>query len=484
MNRRSFLGSTLAAVSAMVTGSKLYPVDFSRTPSERGEPLPPFPTDFLFGASTSSVQIEGAAREDGKGQSIWDRYAAVPGKIGDGSTPESACDSYHRWNDDISLLKKMNLQSYRFSIAWPRILPQGKGVANPKGIDHYSRLIDGLLAANIRPLVTSYHWDLPQSLEDIGGWPNRDTAKYFADYVELLAKAYGDRVTHWGLMNEPQAFAVVGYGWGVHAPGKADRTLMLRACHTANLAQGLGFRSIKAQHSNLQIGTTYDYDLVRPRTRSKEDLDACRRYDAFRNLWFIDPVFTGRYPDAFLDGVPYETMNFKLGDEAIMKVPLDYSGINFYCGYEYATVGQKQDLLRGLNAHTQDSAEKYDYNAVEEVMLKFTKLYQRPIEITECGYDDAKDLPGPDGRVRDPKRIEYLASAITGVRKSLLRGANVRSFHVWSLLDNWEWNSGYVPRMGLTYLDYKNKQARILKDSGKWYGTLASSRSVPALELV
>jgi beta-glucosidase len=172
------------------------------------------------------VQIEGATREDGKGESIWDRYAAAPGKIADSSTPEVACDSYHRWNDDISLLKQMNLQSYRFSIAWPRILPQGRGPANPKGVDHYSRLIDGLLSANIRPLVTAYHWDLPQSLEDIGGWPNRDTAKILCRLRRVArqnTKTYGDRVTHWGLMNEPQAFTVVGYGWGIHAPGKADR---------------------------------------------------------------------------------------------------------------------------------------------------------------------------------------------------------------------------------------------------------------------
>lgn len=483
MNRRSFLRSTLAAIAASTTGAVARRSAYAALESSFAdhEALPAFPENFLFGASTSSVQIEGAAREDGKGESIWDRYASIPGKIADGSTPDIACDSYHRWPDDISLLKQMNLQSYRFSLSWPRVFPQGKGTPNQKGLDHYSRLIDALLAVNIRPLITSYHWDLPQPLEDAGGWPNRDTAGYFADYVGLLARTYGDRVHHWGLMNEPQAFTVVGYGWGTHAPGRADRTLMLRACHTANLAQGLGFRAIKAQNSKLQIGTTYDYDLGRPRTDSEADRAAWERYDAFRNLWFIDPVFTGRYPDAFVDGVPFDAMNFKPGDETTMKVPLDYSGVNFYCGYEYFAVGQKQKLLRGLNAHAETPANKFDYEAVQEVMLWFSKCYQRPIEITECGYNDERDAPGPDGKIHDPMRIEYLHGALTGLRKALLAGANVRSFHVWSLLDNWEWSSGYVPRMGLTYVDYKKKQARILKESGKWYGRVALSREIPNL---
>jgi beta-glucosidase/6-phospho-beta-glucosidase/beta-galactosidase len=270
MNRRCFLRSTLAALSAAATGSTLYALPFQSHVVADSKPLPPFPKDFLFGASTSSVQIEGASREDGKGESIWDRYASLPGKIADGSTPDVACDSYHRWRDDILLLKQMGLQSYRFSLAWPRILPQGKGAVNTKGLDHYSRLIDGLLAANIRPLVTAYHWDLPQALEDIGGWPSRDTANYFAEYVGLLARTYGDRVHHWGLMNEPQA--------------------------------------------------------------GEDGVDD---------------------PDAFLDGVPYEAMNFKPGDETIMEAPLDYSGVNFYCGYEYFATGQKQELLRGLNAHAE-----------------------------------------------------------------------------------------------------------------------------------
>src|SRR5271165_2350849 len=333
INRRDFLRKATTAAAAALTGVRLQAllrVPGGNSVGDKTASLR-FPDRFLFGSATSSVQIEGASKLDGKGESTWDRFARIPGNIKDGSTPDVACDSYYRWPEDVDLLRRMNLQSFRFSISWPRIFPEGHGAINQKGLDHYSRLVDALLAAKIQPLITAFHWDLPQALEDAGGWTNRDTASHFADYVGLLAKTLGDRGQRWCLLNEPQAFTVVGYGWGTFPPGKRDRGLMLRATHSANLAQGLGFRAMKAHNSGLQLGTAYDFDLGHPVTDSDADRAAWKRFDAFRNLWFIEPAFTGEYPEAFEGGIPAELMGLKPGDETILKVPLDYNGVNYYC---------------------------------------------------------------------------------------------------------------------------------------------------------
>lgn len=314
MDRRAFvLGG--AATAAVVAHGGL-------AESKNASALPPFEPNFLFGAATSCVQIEGAAREDGKGESIWDRYAAKPGAIADASNPSVACDSYHQWPSDLALIRQMGLQSYRLSIAWPRILPTGSGQVNERGVDHYSKIIDALLGAGVNPLVTAYHWDLPQTLQDKGGWPNRDTADRFADYVHVLAQRFGDRVVRWCLLNEPQAFTVWAYGHGVHAPGLKNHSLMLRAIHTSNLAQGAGFRAIKSVRPYSQIGIAHDMELFDPATSSEADQQACNRYFAFRNLWFLDPVHSGKYPNAFVSGVPYDEMGFKPGDEDRMRAPL------------------------------------------------------------------------------------------------------------------------------------------------------------------
>jgi len=479
MNRRDSLRKAATATATALTGVRLKAL--TRLPGANSEAektaVLRFPDRFLFGAATSSVQIEGASKEDGKGESIWDRFARVPGNIRDGSTPDVACDSYHRWPEDVDLLKRMKLQSFRFSISWPRIFPAGHGAINQKGLDHYSRLVDALLAANIQPLITAFHWDLPQALEEAGGWPNRDTASHFADYAGLLAKTYGDRAQRWCLLNEPQAFTVAGYGWGVHAPGKKDRGLMLRATHCANLAQGLGFRAMKAQNTKLQLGIAHDFDLGQPLTDSDVDRAAWKRFDAFRNLWFIEPAFTGKYPEAFEGGVPAEAMGLKPGDEVILKVPLDYSGVNYYCGREYFAAGEKQNLLHGLDSHAENAKERFYPQGMPEVLLRMTRQYPRPIEITETGWE-GKDVPDAEGRVRDPERIHYLRTALTGVHQAMAEGADVRSLHVWSLLDDWE--SGFAPRIGLTYVEHNNHQKRILKDYGIWYGEVARTRKIGA----
>lgn len=257
-----------------------------------------FPKGFFWGAATASYQIEGAWNEDGKGESIWDRFAHTPGKIKNGDTGDVACDSYHRWQEDIALARAMNVNSYRISLSWPRIQPCGSGTANSKGMDYYSRLVDALLEARIRPFVTLYHWDLPQALEDAGGWPNRDTAARFADYVQVATRALGDRVSDWALFNEPDAFVDLGYLEGTHAPGRKSLLDFLRATHVVNLAQAEGFRALKALYPTARVGTTYWMSPCEPATHSSEDRLAAERAHAMINTWFLDPALRGRYPDA------------------------------------------------------------------------------------------------------------------------------------------------------------------------------------------
>lgn len=470
MNRRQFLG---AGASALVGGTL---ASANAHSPETSQPLPPFPADFRFGAATSCVQIEGAAHEDGKGESIWDRFSAKPGAVKDGSTPASACDSYHRWEQDLALLKSIGLQSYRFSIAWPRIQPDGKGPANEKGVGHYSRLIDTLLKAEIQPLVTAYHWDLPQKLEDLGGWPNRETAERFGDYVRILARHLGDRVNWWCLLNEPQAFTVAGYGWGVHAPGYKDRGLMLRAIHTSNLAQGAGCRALKAERPGAKAGIAHDMILFDPSTASGADRRACSRFHSFRNLWFLDPAATGKYPAAFESGPPLEAMGWKSGDEDRLRAPLDFSGMNFYGGRSLVSAGDGPALLKGLNARESGQDSEYA-GAMERACTWMWARYRRPVVITETGFEEP-DVVAPDGKVHDPARIAWLRTTFADIRRAMLNGADVRSAHVWSLIDDWEWQDGFRDRIGLAYVDFDNPAHRIPKDSAHWYSGVVRSRRV------
>src|SRR5579863_7182019 len=288
-----------------------------------------FPKNFFWGTATAAYQIEGAWKEDGKGESIWDRFAHTQGRIKNGDTGDIACDSYHRWREDIALMRAMNLNSYRFSISWPRIQPAGSGPANSKGIDAYSRLVDALLEAHIRPFITLYHWDLPQALEDAGGWPNRDTASRFADYVDIMARALGDRVTDWMLFNEPSVFTYSGYLIGEHAPGRKSLWDFLRATHVVNLAQGAGLRALKAARPQARVGTAFNMSACEPASDSEEDKLAAERAHAITNLWFLDPALRGRYPEA-LAFFPETAMGIKSGDLEKMRAPLDFIGINLY----------------------------------------------------------------------------------------------------------------------------------------------------------
>ena len=289
-----------------------------------------FPAAFHWGASTASYQIEGGWREDGKGESIWDRFSHTHGRIKNGDTGDKACDSYHRFEEDIALLKAMNLSSYRFSIAWPRIQPLGRGKANSKGLDYYGRLTDALLREGIRPFPTLYHWDLPQPLEEAGGWPHRDTAGRFADYAEIVIAALGDRISNWIIFNEPAVFTALGYYLGTHAPGRSDLGDLLRASHTVNLAQGQAFAAMKATRSDSFIGTAHSMSPCEPAGDDEADLEAAERWHGLSNLLYLEPALHGNYPDIFPDGPPLVEMGFQDGDMERIQAPMDFIGINLY----------------------------------------------------------------------------------------------------------------------------------------------------------
>ncbi len=451
-----------------------------------------FPRNFFWGTATAAYQIEGAWKDEGRGESIWDRFAHTPGKIKHGDTGDVACDSYHRFPEDIALMRAMNLNSYRFSISWPRIQPTGSGAVNSKGIDYYSRLVDALLEARIRPFVTLYHWDLPQALEDAGGWPNRDTAARFADYVDLIALRLGDRVSDWMLFNEPLAFTYKGYLDGTHAPGRNSIIDFLRASHTINLAQAAGFHALKSISPSARVGTAFNMSACEPATHSEEDQLAAERAHAIGNLWFLGPALNGRYPEA-LAFLPETVMRIKSGDLDKMRAPLDFVGINLY----YRTIASAPGALERIS-HTQQwlfpvkltggqQGPKTDIGwevwpqSMYDMVMRITRDFNRPqIEITEsgCAYNDGPDA---NGVIRDTRRIDYHRQYLQALARAISDGADVRGYHAWTLMDNFEWAEGFSQRFGLAYVDFKTQQ-RTIKESGRWYAKVAAeNRLRPAI---
>ena len=443
-----------------------------------------FPKGFFWGTATAAYQIEGAWKEDGKGESIWDRFAHTPGKIKNGDTGDVACDSYHRWTQDLALMRAMNLTSSRFSISWPRIQLAGSGAMNSKGMDYYSRLVDALLEARIRPLVTLYHWDLPQALEDAGGWPNRDLVARFADYVQIVAKALGDRVNDWILFNEPAAFVDLGYLDGTHAPGRKSLLEFLRASHVVNLAQGAAFRALKAVRPTARIGTAFSMSPCEPASGSDEDKLAAERAHAITNTWFLESALHGRYPGAFTF-LPESAMGIKSGDMENMRAPLDFIGINLY----YRTIASApgameravhaQEWLYPVKMEGGERGPKTDIGwevwpkALYDMVTRITRDYNRPvIEITEsgCAYNDGPDAGGV---IRDSRRSDYHRQYLAALGQAMAEGADVRGYHAWSLIDNFEWAEGFSQRFGLAYVDFAT-QKRTIKDSGRWYAKVAA----------
>jgi beta-glucosidase len=439
-----------------------------------------FPPGFRWGAATAAYQIEGAWAEDGKGESIWDRFCHRSGKVAGGATGDVACDSYHRYPDDIALLREMNCRSYRFSIAWPRIQPNGRGPALAAGLDYYRRLVDALLAAGIEPLPTLYHWDLPQALQDRGGWPERDTAGRFADYADQVVRALGDRVKDWILLNEPSIFTTMGYWVGIHAPGIADPDAFLRATHTANLAQAAGFTAVRAARSDARIGTAFAFSPCEPAGDDEADAAAAERFHRMTNLWYLEPALRGRYPEAFVGELPLDRMGAKPDDLERLRAPLDFIGVNLYMR---SCIRHVPDDPFGLHARPiglgGNQGPRTDFGwevwprALADMVRLLTREFDRPaIEITEngCSYGDA---PGSDGRIRDTRRIDFHRDQLVELAGAIDAGADVRSYHAWTLLDNFEWSEGFRQRFGLAWVDFPSSD-RTLKDSGRWYGTVAA----------
>jgi len=391
-----------------------------------------------------------------------------------------ACDHYHRFREDVALMKQLGLTSYRFSISWPRIQPTGRGAPNLKGLDFYGALVEELLAAGIRPFVTLYHWDLPQALEDAGGWPERDMAGRFADYAEIVARALGDRVKHWMLFNEPKVFTVMGYLVGIHAPGRRDREAFLRATHTVNRAAGRSFAALKAIDSGFEISNAYNLSPCEPLSDSAADAEATRRWDGFVNRWFLHPNLKGEYPDAFPGGLPAEAMDIRDGDMDEVRAPFDFVGINLYTRSLVKHVDDGNlDAMDGSPGGGPDGP-RTDFGwevwpkALEDQILAVTRDYDAPIlEITEngCSYADAPDAAGV---VDDRRRIEFYRGYLAGVARAIAAGARVRGYHAWSLMDNFEWAEGYEQRFGLVWCDFKTLE-RTPKASARWYAEVAAN---------
>jgi beta-glucosidase len=485
IRRREFLASIFGAAAAASIGWAENPASmFGANPK-----VPPaldavtFPKDFLWGAATASYQIEGAWNEDGKGESIWDRFSHTVGKVKGGETGDVACDSYHRYKEDIAIVKKLNLKSYRFSISWPRIQADGTGQPNPKGIDYYKRVTDTLLEANIRPLATLYHWDLPQALEDKGGWPNRDLVGPFTDYSEIMTRALGDRISHWCIFNEPWVFTALGYARGTHAPGRKDLDAFLKSVHVVNLAQGQAFRAIKAVNPKLQLATAFSMTSAEPASDSEADVNAANLAHNFYNVLFLHPALKGKYPEALPGGMSLEAMGVREEDMQLVRAPFDFLGINYYFRsiFSPAKPGNASELgmerANGPDGPLTDMGWEVWPDSFHRLLMRITNEYDRPLmEITEngCSY-----LDGPDqsGRVPDDRRIAFLRGYLTALRRAMQDGANVRGYHQWSLLDNFEWAEGYTQRFGLTSVDYRT-QKRTIKDSGNWYAKVAATGTV------
>ncbi|MFG2196187.1 GH1 family beta-glucosidase [Streptomyces sp. NPDC048639] len=460
-----------------------------------------FPPGFLWGAATAAYQIEGAAQEDGRTRSIWDTFSHTPGKVAGGDTGDIAVDHYHRFREDVRLMAELGLGAYRFSVSWPRVQPTGRGPAVQRGLDFYRALVDELLANGITPLLTLYHWDLPQELEAAGGWPERDTAYRFADYARLVAEALGDRVEMWTTLNEPWCSAFLGYGSGVHAPGRTDPLAALRAAHHLNLAHGLGAQALRgALPARARVAVSLNPGAVRPLTQSAEDRDAARRIDALATRVFTDPMLHGRYPaDLFEDTAQITDWEFVRDfDLSVIKHPLDALGINYYTPTVVSAADDNEPPRRdghGASAHSPwPGAERVafhqppgeltamewsvDPSGLYDLLMRFTREVPRvPLLITENGAA-YEDKPDADGVVHDPERIAYVHAHLASVHRAIADGADVRGYFLWSFLDNFEWAYGYEKRFGSVHVDYTT-QARTPKSSAQWYADVARSGVLP-----
>ncbi len=437
-----------------------------------------FPKDFVWGAATAAYQIEGAATEDGRSESIWDRFSATPGNVVNGDSGVVACDSYHRYGEDIRLLRDLGLSAFRFSVAWPRILPDGRGMVNPAGLDFYDRLVDELLANEIDPFVTLYHWDLPQVLEDLGGWPVRDTVEAFTEYTEVVVGRLGDRVRHWITVNEPWVVSWLGYGLGVHAPGRANEQDALAAGHHALLAHGRAAEVIRRDAPGAEVGVTIDLVPMYSLTDSEADIEATRHSDGFRNRWFLDPVLRGGYPEDMLERYADILPPVADGDMSAIVAPLDFLGVNYYTR-SVVRAGNRDTAPAFVAAegaeHTEMGWEVYP-DGLSDLLVRLRDDYELPpLYITENGaaFPDERS----NGSVPDPQRISYIERHLGAVAHAIDEGVPVRGYFVWSLLDNFEWAFGYTKRFGIVYVDFETLE-RVPKESFSWYRDFIAGQRV------
>jgi beta-glucosidase len=432
-----------------------------------------FPPGLRFGAATAAYQIEGAAREDGRGESIWDRFCRLPGAVADGDSGDVACDHYHRWASDLDLMAAMRLETYRFSISWPRVQPDGHGALNARGVDFYRRVVEGLLERGIEPVATLYHWDLPQALQDRGGWAVRDTAERFAEYAGHMGDALGDVVAAWITHNEPWVSAFLGHAEGIKAPGVRDWPTALRVSHHLLLSHGLAARELRARTA-APVGITLNLAPMRPATTAREDVEAAARADGYQNRWFLDPVLRAGYPDDLLAHYEHRYGAFDAvvpGDLETIAQPLDFLGVNYYFPLRVAADSSQQPLGLGIVSGPGPLTAMgwdVDPSGLHEMLVRVRRDYGAvPIYITENGAA-FEDGPVVDGAVDDPPRVAYLQRHLEALARAAADGVDVQRYYAWSLLDNFEWEHGYAMRFGIVHVDYET-QARVPKRSGLWY---------------
>jgi len=438
--------------------------------------FPQLPPGFRFGTATSAYQIEGAASEDGKGPSIWDTFAAKPGRIADGTSGAVASDHYHRWQEDVDLLKQLGAGGYRFSISWPRIQPSGSGPANARGLAFYDRLIDALLEAGVQPMATLYHWDLPQGLEDDGGWLNPDTVSRFADYAAIVGDAFADRVEHWIPVNEPNAVTHLGYATGTHAPGKRLMFDSLWVAHHLLLGHARAAMALRAAGAT-SVGCANNHAPIWPASDSDADVGAAKLFDALWNGLFAEPMLLGRYPRDL--AMLMEDL-IRPGDLATLRQPVDFYGVNYYFPIKIAAAPEDAPMpferLELLGHEKTDMGSPIVPDALREWLIMFRARFRAalpPLVITEsgCAYPDG---PDEDGIVDDQRRIDYLDGHLRAVATAIQRGVDIRGYYAWSLLDNFEWAEGLRQRFGLVHVDYETLQ-RTPKESFKWYADLIAA---------
>lgn len=437
-----------------------------------------FPKDFLWGAATASYQIEGGGLTDGRGECIWHRFSHTPGNVVNGDTGDVACDHYHRYREDVALMKELGLKAYRFSTSWPRVLPNGIGQINRAGIDFYSRLVDELLEADIRPFITLYHWDLPQALQDKGGWENPDSVKWFGDYAGIMANALGDRITDWTTLNEPFVISFVGNFFGTHAPGKQDIKAAYLVAHHLMLAHGAAVPVIRQAVPNARVGITIDLGYFESPTDNEADVQAAYREDGFKNRWFLDAALKGRYPADIVALLGDILEDIDLAAVKSAAVPVDFLGINYYRRHLFVAgsdgLFSSKDVEPDRSEFTAMGWEIYP-DGLRKLLVRVAEEYKPPvIYVTENGaaFDDP---PPAQGVVNDPRRAAYLRDHFAAASQAIEQGVPLKGYFVWSLLDNFEWAEGYNKRFGIIYVDYAT-QKRTFKSSARYYQQLISEQ--------